>query len=148
VVKRQAMDLDLSQVRGDTVRVRLESVPSFWLLDQVSLDYTADRPVTVTQLDLVQALDRTGRDVRALMANVDDDYYVLETGDEAELRFSVPDVPAGLERSYLLRSTGWYRVHTSMAGEPDIATLRRIADDSLGISRVAVGRLTEALRRL
>ena len=148
VVKRQAMDLDLSQVRGDTERVRLESVPSFWLLDQVSLDYTADRPVTVTKLDLVQALDRTGRDVRARIANVDDDYYVLETGDEAELHFSVPDVPAGFERSYLLQSTGWYRVHTSMAGEPDIATLQRIAEDSLGISRVAVGRLNEALRRL
>jgi hypothetical protein len=86
--------------------------------------------------------------VRARIANVDDDYYVLETGDEAELHFSVPDVPAGFERSYLLRSTGWYRVHTSMAGEPDIATLQRIAEDSLGISRVAVGRLNEALRRL
>src|SRR5436309_9699937 len=30
--------LDLSRVAGDTVRLRLESIPSFWLLDQVALD--------------------------------------------------------------------------------------------------------------
>jgi hypothetical protein len=146
IVKRQVLHLDLAQVRGDTVRVRLESVPSFWLIDQVALDYSTDRPVTATQLELVYARDRQGVDVRARIAAVDDDYYVLETGDEAELHFAVPDVPKGFTRSYLLRSTGWYRVHTSLAGEPDTATLRTVSEEPLGISRVAVGRLNDALR--
>ena len=148
VVKRQVLHVDLAQVRGDTVRVRLESVPSFWLIDQVALDYSADRGVTVTKLELVHARDRQGVDVRARLAAVDDDYYVLETGDEAELHFSVPDVPKGLARSYLLRSTGWYRVHTSLAGVPDSATLRTVSEEPLGISRVAVGRLNDALNSM
>jgi rhodanese-related sulfurtransferase len=148
VVKRQVLHLDLARVRGDTVRVRLESVPSFWLIDQVALDYSTDRPVTATQLELVYARDRQGVDVRARIAAVDDDYYVLETGDEAELHYSVPDVPKGLARSYLLRSTGWYRVHTSLAGVPDTATLRTVSEEPLGISRVAVGRLNDALNSM
>lgn len=148
IVKRQVLHLDLAQVRGDTVRVRLESVPSFWLIDQVALDYSADRPVTVTQLELVHARDRQGVDVRARIAAVDDDYYVLETGDEAELHYSVPDVPKGLARSYMMRSTGWYRVHTSLAGQADTATLRTAAEEPLGISRVAVGRLNDALNSM
>jgi hypothetical protein len=118
------------------------------MIDQVALDYSTDRPVTVTQLELVHARDRRGVDVRARIAAVDDDYYVLETGDEAELHYSVPDVPKGLTRSYLLRSTGWYRVHTSLAGVPDTATLRTVSEEPLGMSRVAVGRLNDALNSM
>jgi hypothetical protein len=145
IVKRQVMHLDLSEVAGDTVRIRLESVPSFWMIDRVSIDFEADRPFTVTRLDAISARDHRGQDVGGLIVAVDDRYHVLETGDSAELHFRVPPVPQGSARSYLLSSTGWYRVHTSMAAAPDAATLRRVVEEPLGISRESVERLNRTL---
>ena len=148
VVKRQVLELDLAQVEGDTVHVRLESAPAFWLVDRVALDFTADRDLAVHELRLVSARDRAGRDVAPLIAATDDRYYALEPGDAAELRFSVPEPPAGTSRTLLLRSTGWYRIQTPAVGEPDVATLDAVARDPLGLSRESVVRLNAALARL
>jgi len=38
LAKRQVVRLDLSGVRGETVRVRLETAPSLWLIDRVAID--------------------------------------------------------------------------------------------------------------
>lgn len=148
VVKRQVLDLDLTQVEGDTVHLRLESAPAFWLVDRVALDFTADRDLAVHELRPVSARDRAGRDVAPLIAAADDRYYVLEPGDAAELRFRVPEPPAGTSRTLLLRSTGWYRIHTPAVGEPDVATLDAVARAPLGLSRASVVRLNAALARL
>src|SRR5207249_640933 len=72
IVKRQVLPLDLSGVVGDTVRVRLESAPSFWLIDRVAIDFTPQRPLTVAELAPDSAVDGRGRDVRDLLAAADD----------------------------------------------------------------------------
>lgn len=84
LVKRQVLDLDLSRVRGDTVVVRLESAPAFWLVDRVALDFTTDRDLAVHELPLVSASDQAGRDVGPLIATADDRYYVLRHGDAGD----------------------------------------------------------------
>jgi hypothetical protein len=148
VVKRQVLDLDLSAVRGDTVRIRLESVPSFWTIDQVALDFTADGPLAVRDLDLAAARDLRGRDVRALIGSVDRQYFAMETGDAAELRFQVPDLAVGLARTFLVRSTGWYQVRVPRTGVADAAMLARIDAGRYGLSRVAVALLNGALQAM
>jgi hypothetical protein len=148
VVKRQVLDLDLSGVAGDTVVVRLESAPSFWLVDRVTMDFTADRPLAVHELPLVSAREATGRDVAPLIAAADDRYYVLAHGGAAELRLSVPQQPAGTSRTFMLRTTGWYRIDTPNDGVPNVAALGALGRDPLAISRASVARLNAALARL
>jgi hypothetical protein len=145
VVKRQVLELDLRGVTGDTVRVRLESVPSFWLVDRVALDFSDDAAMTAQPLTLTSARFADGRDVRALLDTLDGRYLTLETGDAAELAFAAPPVPAGRARSYLLRSTGWYRVHTRDDGPADITLLTALATAPNGLSRIAVAKLNEAV---
>jgi hypothetical protein len=145
VVKRQVLELDLRGVFGDTIRVRLESVPAFWLVDRVALDFSDDAAITAQPLSLTSARLADGRDVRALLDTLDGRYLTLETGDAAELAFAVPPLPAGRARSYLLRSTGWYRVRTSEEGPADIALLTALATAPNGLSRLAVAKLNEAV---
>jgi hypothetical protein len=146
-VKRQVLELDLSRVVGDTVLVRLESAPAFWLVDRIALDFTADRQLSVQELPLVSARDRAGRDVAPLLAAADGTDYVLHTGDAAELSFRVPALPAGQARTFILHSTGWYKVDTPNTGAPDVATLDAVAHDPFGIARGSVARLNAALAR-
>lgn len=148
VAKRQVVPIDLAGVRGDTVRVRLESVPSFWLVDRVTIDFSPERAIHVRELQVDRAVDRRGQDVRDLLGEVDGRTYSMEPGDRAELSFRVPDAPRGQVRSYLLRSTGWYRIHTPEVGEPNVALLRRVGVEPGAVSRLAVARMNEALRAM
>jgi hypothetical protein len=148
IAKRQVMAIDLSRCAGDTVRVRLESVPCFWQLDRVALDVEAERPIAVNALRLDRAIGRDGKDVRPQLTAIDGSVLQMETGDSAELTFRAAPVPRGKSRSYLVRSHGWYRIHTSGAGDPDTALLESVAGRPLGVSSAAVTRANDMLRRL
>jgi hypothetical protein len=148
IVKRQVAELDLARVTGDTLFVRLESAPSFWLLDRVAVDFSIAPSLGVHEARFASAIDGHGRDVRSLIARPDGRDYTLETGDRAELVFHVPDVPPGMARSYVLRSHGWYQIHTEAVGAPQTALLERVASEPYAISRLAVSRMNDALRAL
>jgi len=145
VSKRQVLHLDLNGVVGDTVRVRLESAPSFWLIDRVAMAFGADAEVSVRTASLASARLAGGGDIRSALLAADTSYLTLETGESAELSFAMPAAVPGAERSYLLRSRGWYRIRTSERGEPAVAFLDRLAEQPLGMSKSAVGKLNDAL---
>ena len=149
IAKRQALRLDLAGVVGDTVRIRLESIPSFWLVDQLSIAWGPAEPVTPRVLPLLLAEDRQGQDVTEQLSAADSVRLTLETDDWAALRYQDSPAPAaGLKRSYLLRSTGWYRIHTPEAGAVDTALLSEVESGPGGASRAAVRNLNQALRWL
>jgi hypothetical protein len=148
IVKGQVFPLDLSRVEGTTVRIRLESAPSFWLIDQVALAASGPEPESITELWAASAVDEGGSDLSALVRAVDRQHWVMENGASAELRFQVPDVPAGRARSYLVRSAGWYRIHAPETQAPDVALLRRVLTEEHAASRVAVARFNDALRAM
>jgi hypothetical protein len=146
LVKRQLLPLDLRRVSGSIVRVRLETVPSFWVVDHVALDFSPERRLTATELVPAGAIDDRGHDVRALLTDADGGYFVMEQDEFAEVRYQVPEVPAGRSRTYLLASTGWYRINTPETGEPDVTLLDRVLWEPRAISRISVARLNEARR--
>jgi hypothetical protein len=148
IVKRQVFPLDLSGVEGDTVRIRLESAPSFWLIDHVALGAAESSPIEVRELRAESAVDQSGADVAPRISSLDGRHYVMESGVSAELRFRVPDVAAGHTRSYLVRSSGWYRIHAPDVEAPDVALLRKVLTEPYGASRVAVGRMNDAMLAL
>jgi hypothetical protein len=145
ISKRQVVALDLRGVTGPTVRVRVESVPSFWLIDAVALDQTADQRIRLQELAATSAVTGTGRDVRPLLASADNTALVMETGDTAILRFAAPALRPGQSRSYLLRTHGWYRLHTGTGAPPDLVLLRTVERARLGISRAATAQLAAAV---
>ena len=145
ISKRQVFPLDLSAVPGDTVRIRLESAPSFWLIDQVALAVAGPELGSVTEMWPERAIERSGADLSDLLGSQDRTYYVMESGASAELRFRVPSVPAGKARSYLVRSAGYYRIHAPETQPADIALLHTVLNEKQGASRLSVARFNEAL---
>ncbi len=148
ISKRQVFVLDLSGVRGDSVHVRLESAPAFWLIDQVALESSSAAPFTVHEVSAEKAVDGSGRDVRRQLGSIDQSYFVMEHGDGAELQFRLPVLEAGRARSYLVRSSGWYRIHGPETTEPDSRLLSQVVAQPHGASKVAVARMNDALLSL
>lgn len=148
IEKRQVLPLDVSEVTGDTVHIRLESAPSFWLIDQVALDFSSPRSLAVTELWAARATFDSQHDVRSALAAPDGQVLTLERGDSAILDFVTPPVPVGRLRSYLLRTTGWYHIHSPEVGPPAVALLRRMQSEPYAASRYSVARLNQALDAL
>lgn len=146
--KRQVQPLDLSAMRGDTVRLRLESAPSFWLLDLAAIDFSLERAMRVDTLRPTRAVDLAGRDVLPLISAVDGRHWQIETGDAADVRFSVPDIPAGATRSYLVESRGWYRIRPPAVEQPNLALLDRLLNEPGAASRYSVSRMNAFLEAL
>lgn len=146
VTKRQVVPLDLSGVRESVVRVRLESTPSLWLIDHVTVDFSPEPALVVRSFAPVSARTVEGRDVRGLVAAPDGHEWVFETRTYADVRFRVPEPTQGMTRTYLIKTTGWYLIHTLEAGAPDVATLDRVLREPRAAARVSVTAINEALR--
>jgi hypothetical protein len=127
VSKDKAYVLDISDVAGETLKIRLRPPVNFWMLNYLAADYGSDTPLRATELEAARASDRTGQDVRAKIAAVDDnDLSTGVRGDWSEAVFTTPARITGLERTVFVKATGYYDVHLTAAGEPQLATLYRL----------------------
>jgi hypothetical protein len=148
VWKRQVVPLDLTGTTGDVLRVRLESAPSLWLVDQLAMDYSPPAALQVRELPPTRATDGQGADVLSLVTTADRRELVLQRGDTAEVVFPDPPLAAGRARSYLLSSTGWYRLQVPASGPPQTALLHSALNEPLAASRIVTGTLARALGAL
>ena len=131
---RQVVPLDLAGVEGDTVIVRLESVPSFWLVDRAAIDFAPERSVTIHELRPDAAYGAGGRDRLAAIARADGVADTLRTGDSLLVSFRVPPVPAAPSAASCSAPRGWYRIDSPESGPPDVALLERVLEEPDGLS--------------
>lgn len=117
VSEDRVYDLDLADVPGDTLRIKLVPPASFWMVNYLVVDYTEDRPVQVTEVEAAKAVDGPGRDVRELLAAADGRYVVMPNiGDAAEIIYTAPPPNPNLERTFFIKAGGYYDIHLEAKG--------------------------------
>jgi hypothetical protein len=122
----RVVPVDLRGVVGDSVQIRIRPPRGFWALGYFAMDYSADQPVTVDTIAPRGASDPV---VLAAVRAADTLYHAMpHTGDRATLDFRAPPVPGDRERTVVLHSRGWYRLHLDGAGAEDTALVRRIME--------------------
>jgi hypothetical protein len=146
--KRQVVPLDLSGTQGETVRVRVETAPSLWLIDRVAIDFGPEREFIAKEIGPSEARDGHGRDVRPQLDRADGQEFVMESQDCVELRFAVDPTPSGRARSYLAATTGWYHLHAPESAPPDWALADRLIQERGAMSRFSVAQLNEVLQSM
>lgn len=125
--KDQVVQLDLRKFPGENLRVRLESTVGFWMINSVQADYAADLPMQVTELAAQKAVDHLGNDLKEVLQKSDGQYYAMPTTqDWAELTFAAPPRTKNTERSFMLKSAGYYTIHVDATGEPQRELLTRL----------------------
>lgn len=149
VAKRQVLPLDLTGIPAGQVHVRLESAPAFWDIDYVGLGAAVDAKVTTHTLTTTRATSRRQTDALARLAAADGRMLDMEYGDTVQIEVRDATPPArGTVRSYLARTSGWYRIHGRDTADPDIAMLTALAQQPHGAARIAVSQLNEMLTLL
>lgn len=123
----KAYPLDLTDVPGDTLRIKLTPPSPFWKINYLAVDYSEDLAVDVTEIAAAEAVSHTGEDVGKLLSQNDGHYMVMpDTGDSAELVFTAPPPNPGLDRTVILKASGYYDIHLAAEGEPQYDLLERI----------------------
>jgi hypothetical protein len=123
----RVVPLDVSRVKGDSLRIRIRPPRGFWALNSFAVDYSPDQPLVV---DTVAPRAASDEAVLAAVVAADTLYHAMpNTGDRATLEFAAPP-PAkpGMERTAVLHSRGWYRLHLTPTGPSDTALVRRVTE--------------------
>ncbi len=144
IAEDRVVPLDVSRVVGDRLRLRIRPPAGFWALNSFAVDYSTNQAVVVDTLAPMEAQDQHGRDVLGELVRTDDRYYIMpETGDRAYVTFPAPAPLPEMERTVLLHSRGYYRLHLPVGGEPDQVTLRRLVDLPGAAARFAAERFAQ-----
>ena len=121
--------LDVSDVPGDLLRIKLTPPANYWMINYLAVDYSDAQPNEVTELAAVEAVDHNGRDVRDILLSTDNDYLVMPNiGDSTEIVFLAPPDKQNLSRSLIMKASGYYDIHLQATGEPQRELYNKIID--------------------
>jgi hypothetical protein len=123
--KEDIMQIDLSEIHTDKVKLKLVSGVLFWDIDYVGMDFNASEQVNKTVVPIYSAIDENGKDVTSLLAKDDDKYLIQPLPvSKTNMTFISPENPTGMERTIFLHSKGHYEILRDTKGKPDIAYLK------------------------
>jgi hypothetical protein len=145
----RVLPLDIRNVQGDELRIRIRPPLGFWALNSFAVDYSRDRELTVHKLSPIEAHEDgwPGSDLRETLSWADDRYHVMpEVGDRAYVRFRAPPEGTDTQRTLFLHSRGYYRLHLTRSHPPDIVTLLRITTEPGAIAMLAAERYQDFLQ--
>ncbi|NSW95209.1 MAG: hypothetical protein HPY62_10935 [Bacteroidales bacterium] len=116
-LKEDILSFDISDIKSDELKIKLEYGNLFWEVDYAGVDYSLNVPVTMRIARLNSAIDNKEKDVANLISSADMLYYVQpEIGDAVNMNFILPD-PVDSEQTLILHSQGHYRILLNLTGE-------------------------------
>lgn len=131
----RVIPLDLSNVQGDTLWIRLNPPRAFWKFDYAAISYEFERSPHVAELDPIRAEDEDGVDIRDVLKANDESYHVQEKPKEtSKFWFSAPQQEPGTARSLFLKTSGYYIIHTDTTRAEQTVLLQKLfSTDSAGV---------------
>jgi hypothetical protein len=130
ISENKVYPLDISDVPGDILKIKLSTPATYWKINYLAVDYTEDLPVQITEIDAAEAVDHRGQDARETLARNDNNFLIMpHTGDSAELTFDSPPPVAGMDRSIVLKASGYYEIHLDAKQGPQPGIIERFLSE-------------------
>ncbi len=119
VPKDQVVRLNISEIPGKILKIKLESTTGFWLVNCVQADYSIDCPIQVRELNPCYAKNHRGEDILDYIESIDHQYYVMPRFNSwADVKFDALPDPDGYDRTYILKCNGYYTIDIESTGDP------------------------------
>lgn len=146
VYEDRAVDLDLSRLEGDTLRLSIHPPFGFWGIDYVGMEFGSRSFAAGTAVAPLDATDESGGDETAALLEPDGDYSVMEkVGDWMRVTYPAPPLAPGLERSLFLKTSGYYMLHLPEGYPEQAALIHEIMTTPGKAVEFAMQRLAERL---
>jgi hypothetical protein len=118
------LPVDLSGIKSDTVKIKLETGFLFWEIDYAGIDFSKTENIYRSEQSAINAIDKSGNDVKDIILKKDRNYLLLkDVGDEVTLNFKEPAMQ-NTARSVFLHTSGYYKILREQKGPADIQALK------------------------
>jgi len=119
-----------TNVKGDSLFIQFNPPFGFWTIDYIAVEYDEIIVPDYTEIALSQAVDMNDKDIMQIISTSNDEYQSMpEVGDYFLLEYnSLPEV-SGMERTYFLRTTGYYELHLPKDKPMEKELLQRIVNE-------------------
>ncbi len=125
--KDKVLALDLSRIKTENLKIKLEAPPGFWAVNSVLADYSTIADFSRQEITAANAINELGEDISGLLQHSDEEYYVMpDTTCSAELSFLVPPKRETYERTVILKAQGYYQIKMEEEGPADPITIQRV----------------------
>jgi hypothetical protein len=119
------MPVDLSDIKGSSIRIKLETTYMFWDLDFAAVDFSADNSFKPEFINVSAAVKSNSSESEIPNLVGDDNLYskILEN-EFISVEFKAPTPISGETDSYFLLSSGYYHSLKQYSGNPNMRALR------------------------
>jgi hypothetical protein len=139
VTETRLVELDVSEIPGDSLILRIDPPRGFWTLDYMAVNYNEKIPAEVNELKIGEAKDMAGKDISALLTKTDGNYFIMpEINQWAMLSFDAPEEHPGKIRSVFLKSYGYYEIHIDKTGPEQKELISKVLSTPGEIVRYAL----------
>ncbi len=117
--------VNVSQVAGEKLQIKLQTGFMFWEVDYVGIDYTEQIPMQLNYVKPELAMDQNNNNVTKLLSTIDTYYFVQpNVGDEVKITFKYEPQNPNLKRSVFFKNRGYYNYIRDYTGEPNFNKLK------------------------
>ncbi|KPL19637.1 MAG: hypothetical protein AMJ92_02510 [candidate division Zixibacteria bacterium SM23_81] len=139
IAEERVVPLDLADIEGDTLKIRVSPPTGFWQLNSFAVDYSQDVPFEFHDISASSATGHDGVDLRSVLESTDANYYVMpEVGQRAYLTFPVPPPKLNSERTVFAKVSGYYDMHLNASGKPKSEIVHRILSEPGYVTKFAL----------
>ena len=123
-LRDEIMPINLKGINSDTIKIKLKTGFLFWEIDYAGMDFSKNEEMKPVAVPVKTAIDNNNLDIRGLLINRDNGYYVQkQTGDAAVLTFDKP-LQGESTRSVFLHTRGYYKILREQTGKAEKKKLR------------------------
>jgi len=113
------MQVDIKNIPGNTIEIKLETAYRFWDLDFAGIDYSDDQNFTTRIIEPIQMIKSDSTDESILLKTDDKQYAHLINNEYVSFKYSIPQSAGDSEASYFLVSGGYYHSLEHITGKAD-----------------------------
>jgi hypothetical protein len=130
ITETKTYDLDLSNVKGDSLFIQFNPPFGFWTIDYIAVEYNDTVIPDYTEITLSQAVDMSDKDILPIISEYNGEYQTMpEVGDYFLLEYDALPVVTGMARTYFLKTTGYYELHLQKDQPMQKELLQRIVSE-------------------
>jgi len=148
ITEKRIVELDVSNVEGDTLFLRVNPPVGFWSFDYMAVEYSNSNQPNISLCKMTSAIDYKSTDISEIINSENENYYLMpETGNYFDLEFEAPEISKGMARSVFAKTSGYYKIHLPKTDPPDYQFLYSLSMNPGKIVKYSVEKYKEWLNK-
>lgn len=120
-----AVSINLNNIKGDEIVIKLETGFMFWEVDYVGIDFSKNEMLSINYINPSKAIDDNNIDVTPLLSAIDNKFFVQpDVGDQVVVTFKTSKYNTDFKKTFFLKNRGYYNYIRAYEGEPNFQKLK------------------------